>query len=307
MKTINFCRTTGVPLAVALVCAPAAADVSVTVRILNSVSGGGTVASNLGSFQTVTKTDPRLISDLLQRDDTFSKSISSASADLGTGELKVNATGFQRMPYSNAQIAQATAGMTETLTIVGPGSNPIPVTFAMKVDGFHSTPAIGNGAGRASANVTGKIGINGVDETADLQLTTFYDANGAVNPTLGGLSGTNDWAGAAPLPGTSDQFLLELRYSTNLQPGVSFSFLNEIRATVTYLPSVGNAPLLASPIVADFGNTARLTIELPQDYSLTSQSGVFLAGPIPEPHHWALMLAGLGCVGWFTRSRARAS
>ena len=45
-----------------------------------------------------------------------------------------------------------------------------------------------------------------------------------------------------------------------------------------------------------FDNTALLSIELPEDWTFQSASGVFLAGPplpVPEPGTWAMWLAGL--------------
>jgi len=278
---------------------PAAADVSTRVRILNDVQGF------LGFYTEVPKTAPFVVSDLLTRDDAFSKSTSFASADLGTGELKVNATGFSRQPYTNAFIAQATAAMSDVLTIVGPGNQPIPISLFMTVDGLHGTPAASAGEGRAVSFVRGRLDVGSDFETAELQRATSYDATGAVISNV--LTGVRDWVGAQPLPGTSNEFSMVMQFDTTITPNVPFSFASEIFASVSYAPPNPNVALLATPILADFGNTAVLSIVLPPSYDLTSQSGVFLAGPIPEPHVWAMMIAGTVCVGCALCRRARRS
>lgn len=56
----------------------------------------------------------------------------------------------------------------------------------------------------------------------------------------------------------------------------------------------------------DFGNSARLGFELPLDVSFTSGSGVLLTAAVPEPQSGALLLAGLGVLGWMAlRRKAR--
>jgi len=296
-STLRFARLT--VLATALCAAQAHADVDIHVRILDRVGGF------LGSFADSFKSDPRVVGDTLTRDDQFSQSTSFASADLGTGELKVNATGFPRMPYTNAFIAQATASMSDVLTIVGPGSSPINVTLTMLVDGVHGTPESSAGEGRAFSFVRGTISVDASSESAELLRTTRYDAGGVAVENI--LSGVRDWVGAAPLPGTDDRFELLLSFETQITPNVPFTFGSEIFASVSYLPPNPTVALLGTPIVSDFGNTAVINVVLPEDYSLSSQSGVFLAGPIPEPGTWAMMLAGLGCLAAGARRRQRGT
>ena len=57
----------------------------------------------------------------------------------------------------------------------------------------------------------------------------------------------------------------------------------------------------------DFGNSAHLNFDLPQGVSFTSASGLLLTGngvpAVPEPETYALMLGGLGVLGWMARRR----
>lgn len=53
--------------------------------------------------------------------------------------------------------------------------------------------------------------------------------------------------------------------------------------------------------IVDYGNTAGISFDLPQGVLLTSDSGVFLTAAVPEPETYAMLLAGLGLIGFSTR------
>lgn len=54
----------------------------------------------------------------------------------------------------------------------------------------------------------------------------------------------------------------------------------------------------------DFGNSARLSFEMPADVSFTSSSGVLLTAAVPEPGTVGMLALGLAVVGWACRRRS---
>jgi hypothetical protein len=136
-----------------------------------------------------------------------------------------------------------------------------------------------------------------IAKTATLQWRRSYNSSGAI--ATDALTGLGDWQGEQPVAGTTNHFELLLQFDTVLIPGTPFSFESELRALA------GTSGAVGSDAISDFGNTGRLSVILPQDYSITSKSGVFLAGPIPEPKTWALFACGLGCLAIMARRRQR--
>ena len=62
----------------------------------------------------------------------------------------------------------------------------------------------------------------------------------------------------------------------------------------------------------DFGvlnalNSANFGISAPIGATLVSDAGFAYASAVPEPEHWAMLLAGLGIVGWAARRRQQPS
>jgi len=70
---------------------------------------------------------------------------------------------------------------------------------------------------------------------------------------------------------------------------------------------MGLSLMCAGGTDCDFGNSGHLSFDLPTGVTLSSASGLLLTGnavpAVPEPETYALMLAGLGLVGWFARRR----
>ncbi len=88
--------------------------------------------------------------------------------------------------------------------------------------------------------------------------------------------------------------------------------IGNISRTISYTETVDNnrrsfvvtAALYGSgPLALDA--TAIMSLGLPQGLSYTTASGVFPVPAVPEPHSWALMLAGLVFVGVHRRGKTR--
>jgi hypothetical protein len=249
----------------------------------------------LGADQTFPTSDIRVTSDSKTRDDATARASASASADIGTGALTAKASGQKFIVGESDIAARAVARAVDTLTINGPAVATIPVTFQMAVDGDLILPGSATGSSNAFATVQAVLGIVGASETATLQRRRTYDSAGAIATDV--LTGLGDWQGEQPVSGTTDHFELLLEVATEITPGTPFDFESELRALA------GTTGAGGTDSISDFGNTGRFTIILPQSYSITSASGVFLAGPIPEPQIWALLACGLGCLAIMTHRR----
>jgi len=244
----------------------------------------------LGPDLTFTEDDVRIVSDSQTRDDATAQATAAASADIGLGDLTAEATGQLFVSSETGIAARAVGRAVDTLTIVGPGTDPVPVTFQMAVDGDLILPASANGMGNGFATVQALLGIVGTSETATLQWRRQYDGSGAI--TSDTLTGVGDWLGEQPVVGTSNHFELLLQFDGEMVPGAPFDFEAELRAIV------GTGGALGSDAISDFGNTGTFTIILPSAYTFSSESGVFLA---PEPGTSGLLAAVLGLLALAAR------
>lgn len=98
-------------------------------------------------------------------------------------------------------------------------------------------------------------------------------------------------------------------------PGINLGNVDQIKGTIEFdteeytVYIYGFIDLIArNGATADYGHTMKFSWALPQNVSYTSQSGLFLQGaaPVPEPQTGALMLAGLGLMGWQLKRRGQA-
>ena len=178
--------------ALTLATAPVRADVSTEI-ILRAED----FTKNLSS----SKSDPRVVSDHLERPpgDPVGKASRDASADLGPVELRAKAFAEKKDGFEIIVGATARATATDTLTVTDPlGSvTPVAVSFQMAVDGDLILPDNGGGQGLAFASVIARLGAGDDSEPAQVQRQRNYDASGAVVTDTQFDSG--DFDGAVPI------------------------------------------------------------------------------------------------------------
>jgi len=198
----------------------------------------------------------------------------SASADLLTGILR----------------AQASASTTQT----GPCNPTAPVDCQW--------------GGNSRAYLIDTVTLHRTVTTPEQQVTRIdwqWDIDG--QRTSGPFNGQTS-AMAYAYVGDSPEAL-------SAAPGINLGNLNQIKGTIEFDTEAytvyvyGFIDLIArNGATADYGHTMKFSWSLPENVSYTSQSGLFLQGaaPVPEPQTGALMLAGLGLLGWHLNRRRAA-
>jgi hypothetical protein len=231
----------------------------------------------------------------------------TATADLHSGQLKAVATS-QALSGSDAVRAGglAVSELYDTLTIHGPLTGAVPITMHMSLDGsFFTTDATNPNTQstdvRASLVNVAIVGSgSGVDITQDNAGDVYLaDQLGSFTSNLNPVTGRFD-------PKNTRVDLSATFFVSPSSP--SFTFL--ARLFVTSALGFTDPPGTVKQARVDFGDTAHLSIDLPDGYSFTSSSGVFLtdvAAPVPEPGTEWLLLAGLLplMAHSFARKRAR--
>lgn len=214
-----------------------------------------------------------------------------SEVDLASGTLRVFDSSDTRgsgLPSSDAPAlndgwrSQSRANLSDSVTIFGPGgariTAPVTVTIGLHVDGSF--------AGHYAA----------MSETALLRAD------------LGTSQVRYDWAGDRPVGSAAP---LATVVTSGTVTGISADpagLQTLLSVTTTVSPSFPTVLIFGqldsyaeagdSGIGAvDFAHTARLSIELPQDYSYVSGSGVLLTAAVPEPTTALLLAAGLLVVG----------
>lgn len=240
---------------------------------------------NASSAQQVTLTNPVAVSGALLADSTNQfleqGSTGEGAADLTTGTVRVYSSGKMlatapsRDGYTWMPIA--TAAISDTITIAGPGST-VTVTLTFVVDGTLAiTPTVGGYPPSAELYETLSLGCSlGISPNLANQMSLVsrhYLALGDAGPSdMTGITTSRTGDPTATVVATG---------LDNNAPVVTMNLHNTV--TVGQPVSVGCSTeaqnYVDSPyyhLVADLGNTGRMSITLPPGYSYTSTSGVLL-------------------------------
>ncbi len=214
----------------------------------------------------------------------FGTQSATASADYATGGLRATAIteGFSQ--------ARASARLYDTVTFRNDSVNA-PTVLNVLIDlTLNGTISVFQSAGYLY-----DFKLGGQFSGASVGWTTqFYDTpqdprnyvGWAVSGGTGAPDGFTSWA---LLAGTATQ--------------KHFRGVLAVRVDQAYGLETGFSLGCNGGTDCDFGNSAHLNFELPPGASFTSASGLLLTAAVPEPGTWALMLAGLGVVGWMGRRR----
>ena len=266
--------------------APASADVSgsaVAGNVIRSFqdSVGGSSGSSSSTAQVVAH--------------------ASAAGSVSSGLLRASFSGTSSQTFDDG-FAEASVLIQETLMLQGP-TTTVPLSFHMSVHGTLERTSVGGGGAnlRGGANIIeGRLHFDdnhsGIGSSGfALRRSLFEDMNGAVlldtlDPSFYGQHGTF-------LAQNGVDVVAELVSTSVVRTGTPIFFDALLRAQ-----NVSAYGIFSTG--ANFSQTARISVELPTGYTLTSTSGHFLsAAAVPEPTSWSLMLAGLACFG-FMRRRA---
>jgi len=122
--------------------------------------------------------------------------------------------------------------------------------------------------------------------------------------------------GFVNIPGTTPVLLVEVDGSLDFTPGPGvyqfpLGLVDEtfsVNVPFTYGQTFYLASVLDITGHGDFYNSANFGITAPVGASITSLSGTLYpaAAVVPEPETYAMLLAGLGLVGWAARHRKQA-
>lgn len=215
-----------------------------------------------------------------------------ASADLSTGTLRTytfsdttDSGAAEEPPMAgHGWRAQAQANWSDVVTFSAlapvPAGPPVPVTFKLDVRG--------NFAGFLSTMTsTSFLLVKGTKSQVDFAWDGRLGPNGSIDATATTLGTVTD------LSVDPGQLHGLLSVTVAVKSGDAISVIGSA------LSKAAAGPYASA--TADFDHTATLSIEVPDGYTFTSNSGVLLS--VPEPATWLSMMAGLGLLAMAVAGR----
>ena len=211
-----------------------------------------------------------------------------AAADLGSGSLKSFAQSKSVLgsPYGSSGNGYAAFGDMLHWSVAGANDNTVTtIGVRFSLDGSWAKDQPAQSAGSMGWVLAfGSAGVH--DQVAWL----------GTNPVTIQSQGFNGWSSSSFTRNLQTDSLTDLVFEGSYTlVGASGSF-----GVVSYLDAAVSGGTVDFSHTGQFGFTS-----LPATLTLSSDSGVFpiTVAAVPEPETYALMLAGLGLMGWLVRRR----
>lgn len=226
----------------------------------------------------------------------------SSTSDLATASLHL--TGIDSGQTQNGSSAEhphgytgAYAAFTDVLHFAVAGASAAtvtPFTLIFGLDG-KMMPTGSNIEGTSNGEIYGQLNFGGSDARFDLKNNASTGFQTAVNYL-------DTYPSSAPGVWTTN---VDHTVNTYTQT------FNILGANQDFAVALFASLNCATGMSCDYGNTAKIGLQLPSGTNFTSDSGVFLAGlnpvvgSVPEPATWAMMMLGFGMIGFAARRRSK--
>lgn len=229
-----------------------------------------TISGQPSAVSQVNDSDPVALSGSLGVDSNIQlvAGFASAAADCTAGTVRVRSTGLTKM--DGAGFPNVSASIGDKITFHGQGPT-VQVKIKGTVDGVFLSG--GSGIGFLQQVASAQLNAGSFNTTAQFERDYTTSTTGPAVETF-----ITTILTPAPDAGYVKTFPTTGPEAASLEIDASFAVEVPIQVGLTATAQLGaqGAPMNIN-IDDSFGNTARLTIALPDGYTFTSQSGVFLS------------------------------